>query len=65
MAAGLLESEGIEAMIMADDAGRDLSQCSSSSGGAPHGVQRGRGPGPGILPAMAEGGRPHRRTLTF
>ena len=64
MAAGLLESEGIEAMVMADDAGGTY-PCSSCPGGAPHGVQRGRGPGQRNPGGHGRGGGPHRRTLTF
>jgi hypothetical protein len=42
MAAGLLTSEGIEAMVMADDAGGTYPQAPVYPGGAPHGIQRGR-----------------------
>ena len=45
MAAGLLVSEGVEAMVLADDAGR-LPLASVRPGSTPHGGRRGRLPGP-------------------
>ena len=38
MAAELLESEGIEAMVVADDAGGTYPDAPVHPGGAPHGV---------------------------
>ena len=43
MATGLLESEGVEAMVMARDTPGDLPHAPASSRGVPHGLQRGRG----------------------
>ena len=57
MAAGLLESEGVEAMVVADDAGGDLSPAPVHPGRAPPGVPGGRGPGPGDSPGHGGPGR--------
>ena len=59
MAAGLLESEGIPAMVMADDAGGAYPSLAVPPGSAPHGGRRGPLPGPGN--PRCHGGTPGRR----
>ena len=65
MAAGLLESEGIEAMVMADDAGGTYPMLQFIRGVRLMVYQRGRGPGQRNPGRHGRVRGPHRRTLTF
>ena len=65
MAAGLLESEGIEAMVMADDAGGTYPMLQFIRGVRLMVFKEDEARAREILAAMAAGGGPRRRTLTF
>ena len=65
MAAGLLESEGIEAMVMADDAGGTYPMLQFIRGVRLMVYKERRGPGQRNPGRHGRGGGSHRRTITY